>query len=191
MKKILFMVMALVTVISAHAEPDKAKPRYIIGTEDVLNISVLAPDQLNADVAVAPDGTVTFPYIGSVDAAGLTLEQLQSSVQDALADGYMQYPVVMVSLRESRSRRFFVYGEVVKPGVYFLNENVTVLKAISMAGGFTKFGSTGGVKIMRPRKDAPGYNPIKVELKALMSGDSKVDIQLEPGDIVVVSEGAF
>ena len=63
----------------------------------------------------------------------LTVAEIQAKVQSALADGYMKYPVVVVSLQESRSRRFFVYGEVVKPGTYLIAENTTVLRAISMA----------------------------------------------------------
>ena len=83
-----------------------------------------------------------------------------------------------------------MYGEVVKPGTYALEENTTVLKAISMAGGFTKFGSSR-VKILRSRKGQPGYEAIKVNTNAIMDGNSGEDILLEKDDIVVVSEGVF
>ncbi len=106
-------------------------------------------------------------------------------------DGYMKYPVVVVTLKESRSKKFFVYGEVMKPGTYYLDENATVLKAISMAGGFTKYGSSSRVKVLRPKKDSPGYEAIKVNIKAVMDGASTDDVVLEPNDIIVVSEGIF
>jgi polysaccharide export outer membrane protein len=103
----------------------------------------------------------------------------------------MKYPVVSVSLKESRSKKFFVYGEVNKPGTYIMEDNMSVLRAISIAGGFTKFGSSSNVKVLRPKKNAGGYDAIKVNIKAIMAGDAKVDIPLGPDDIVVVSEGVF
>ena len=182
------------------AKPDDAaKPlgdtvatEYLVGVDDILDISVLQPEKLTSEVAVSPDGSVTFPYIGAVPAKGLTLAKIQEDIQTRLADGYMKYPVVAVSLKQSLSKKFFVYGEVVKPGTYYCDESTTVLRAITMVGGFTKFGSSSNVKVLRPRKGGqPGYDPIKVNIKALMNGDAKEDILLMPGDILVVTEGIF
>ena len=78
-----------------------------------------------------------------------------------------------------------------KPGTYALEENTTVLRAISMAGGFNKFGSSSHVKVLRPLKDKPGYDAIKVNIKAVMDGNANEDLVLQPEDIVVVSEGVF
>ncbi len=78
-----------------------------------------------------------------------------------------------------------------KPGTYPLGPNSSVLRAISVAGGFTKFGSSSKVKVLRPRKDSPGYINIKINIKNVMNGDSEADILLRPGDMVVVSEGVF
>ena len=87
--------------------------------------------------------------------------------------------------------RFFLYGEVNKPGVYPMEEEMTVLKAIAIAGGFTKYGSSSRVKILRYKDDTSGYESIKVNLKEVVKGDSGVDIFLKPNDTVVVFEGAF
>ena len=106
---------------------------YAIGTDDVLEVSVLKPEELLSIVAVAPDGTISFPYIGSVEVRGRSIAQVQEEIQARLGDGYMKYPIVTVSLKESRSRKFFVYGQVLKPGSYPIEENMTVLRAISMA----------------------------------------------------------
>ena len=163
---------------------------YVIGTDDILDISILQPEKLFVTVTVAPDGSISFPYIGSVKAKDLTLSGLQQQVQEQLANGYMKYPVVSVSLREARSRKFFVYGEVMRPGTFPLESNATVLRAITMAGGFTKFGSSH-VKVLRPRKDKPGYDTVKVNIKAIMDGADKEDMVLQPEDIVVVSQGVF
>ncbi len=164
---------------------------YTLGVDDVLNISVLQPETLQETVTVSPDGSISFPYIGCVPVKGLTLAQAQENIQALLADGYMKYPVVNVVLMESRSRKFFVYGEVMKPGPYALEENTTALRAISMAGGFTKFGSSSRVKILRPKQEGSGYDLVKVNMKEVMDGHSEEDIVLQAGDIVVVSEGAF
>ena len=173
---------------SPSGGPEKA---YTVGVDDILEISVLQPDELLRVVNVAPDGTITFPYIGTVKVKDLAVPQIQEKVRSALADGYMKYPVVVVSLQESRSRKFFVYGEVIKPGTYAIAENTTVLRAISMAGGFSKFGSSSRVKVLRPKQDEAGYETIKIDINKVMNGDSENDILLKPGDMVVVSEGVF
>jgi len=175
----------------SFAAPEVNTAAYTVGIDDVLEISVLQPDQLLRVVNVAPDGMISFPYIGSVKVKGLTIPQIQKEIQDALADGYMQYPVVVVSLQESRSRKFFVYGEVIKPGPYPIAENTTVLRAISMAGGFTKFGSSSRVKVLRQRENAPSYETITIDINRVMNGESEKDLLLTAGDMVVVSEGVF
>ncbi len=164
---------------------------YTIGPDDKIQISVLQPELIEKLMTVSPDGTITFPYIGSVVAKGKTMPQLQEEIQSRLADGYMKYPVVLVTLEEINSRKFFVYGEVSKPGSYPLEENTTVLRAISMAGGFTKFGSSSRVKVLRPRSNGSGYEVTKIPIKSLMDGNDQADMPLTIGDIVVVSEGIF
>jgi polysaccharide export outer membrane protein len=86
--------------------------------------------------------------------------------------------------------KFFVYGEVTHPGVYYMEDNITVLKAIAIAGGLSKFGSSGKVKILRPRLDG-GYETFRVNVKDVMEGNAESDIMLQPGDTVVVMEGLF
>jgi polysaccharide export outer membrane protein len=185
----LFLIIA--TAIPSKAKDAAKDSQYTIGVDDILEISVLQPDELLRVVNVAPDGRIAFPYIGSIAVKDLTIPQIQEKVQAALADGYMKHPVVLVSLQESRSRKFFVYGEVTKPGAYAIAENTTVLRAISMAGGFTKFGSSSRVKVLRPKENEPGYETIKIDINKVMDGNSENDILLKPGDMVVVSEGVF
>lgn len=168
-----------------------AANEYKVGVDDILSINVLQPDQIQSDVTVSPDGSISFPYIGNIMIKGLTLNQIQKEIQDQLASGYLKYPLVVVTLKESRSRKFFVYGEVIKPGSYFLEDNTTVLRAISMGGGFTRFGSASRVKVLRPKESQAGYEMVQVNIKSVMEGDSQADLVLKAGDIVVVSEGIF
>ncbi len=179
-----------------YAAEDKAaeaalSKEYTIGVDDVLDISILQPEKLSVTVTVSPDGSINFPYIGTVESKGLTLTGLQDQIQKRLSEGYMKYPVVSVFLRENRSRKFFVYGEVIKPGTYLLDENTTVLRAISTAGGFTKYGSSSRVKILRPKQGETGFETIKVNVASAMNGNPQADVVLAPGDMVVVSEGVF
>ena len=172
---------------------DPANPAtgYAVGVDDVLEINVLKPEQITNVVTVVPDGSINFPYIGSVPVKGRTIDQVQQDIVARLANGYMKYPIVSVVLKESKSRKFFVYGEVLKPGSYPMEDNMTVLRAISMAGGFTRFGSSSGVKVLRPKKGGGGYEPVKVDMRAVMGGSTQEDLSLKQGDIVVVTEGVF
>lgn len=164
--------------------------QYIVGVDDILQIHVVQPEQISSTATVSPDGFISFHYIGSIKVKGKTLTNIQKEIQDRLADGYMKYPIVAVTLQESRSRKFFVYGEVNKPGVYPLEENTTVLRAISVAGGFTKYGSSSQVKLLKPKNDKPGYDITKLNIGQIME-DAQKDLVLSNGDIVVVSEGIF
>ncbi len=194
MRQVCITVLSILCLLAFTAfgwAEDSKSPEYTIGIDDVLDIAILRPEQLAISSAVSPDGSINYPYIGKVEVKGLTLTEIQQQIQSRLAEGFMQYPVVSVTLRESRSRKFFVYGEVMRPGGYMLEDKVTVLRAISMAGGFTKFGSSSRVKVLRLRKDKPGYEAIKINIKAVMNGKAGADILLRAGDTVVVSEGVF
>lgn len=174
---------------AAAAAPQTAD--YLVGIDDILVISVIRPETIDLTVTVSPDGSVTFPYIGMIMVKDKTLPQLQEEITNRLSEGYMKYPVVNVILKESRSRRFFVYGEVTNPGAYPIDQNTTVMRAISIAGGFTKFGSSSRVKVLRVPKNGAGYEPIKINIKDIMNGNPNADIPIDSGDIVVVSEGVF
>ncbi len=164
---------------------------YQVGINDMLEISVLEPESILRLERVAPDGTITFPYIGTVMVKGLNIPQIRDRVYEELTNGYLKYPVVQVALKESNSKLYMVYGEVNRPGSYQLEEYSTVMRAISVAGGFTRFGNSSRVKILRPRKNSSGYDTIKIDINKVMGGDSTEDVQLKSGDMVVVSEGVF
>lgn len=164
---------------------------YKLGPNDALLIHVFLPEERTMDVVIAPDGYITYPFLGRIYASGKSVSEVETEIQEGLADGYLKYPVVGVHLKESRSQRFFVYGEVTEPGAFTLEPNMSVFKAIALAGGFTKFGSSSKVKIMRPREGAAGYEVIKVDIKQIVEGVADADVVLKSGDIVVVTEGIF
>ena len=163
---------------------------YKIGVDDVLDINILRPEPLATTLTVSPDGTVTFPYIGNVAVKDRALSEAQEEIQTRLGK-FIKDPVVSVSLKESRSRMFYVYGEVAKPGIYPIQQNLTAIRAISLAGGLTKYGSSSQVKILRQGKNGKGNELIKVDVRAVMNGDAKQDVKIEAGDVITVSEGIF
>lgn len=191
----LFAAAQILAVPAALAQDPQgssaAQAKYSVGVGDILQIMVLQPEELALESTVSPDGYISFPYIGSVYAKDKTLDVIQEEIQNGLGDGYLRYPVVTVALKESRSKNFFVYGEVTTPGSYPISENMTVFRALSVAGGFTKFGSSSRVKILRPHKEGPGYQLIKVDMKDILDGKVEADIPILPGDVVVISEGVF
>ena len=194
---LIFALIGAITYLSEHSavaiEKDEkiVKTEYLVGVDDILDIIVLKPEEIANTVTVAPDGTISFPYIGNIKVSDMSLTAIQENIQNLLSDGFMKYPVLTVTLRESRSKKFFVYGEVMRPGSYPMEENTTVLRAISISGGFNKFGSSSRVKVLRPRTKGTGYNTVKVDIKKVMDGDNSADVVLKSGDIVVVSEGIF
>ncbi len=173
-----------------HAADAVSNVDYLVGVDDIILVTVIQPDKLESELTVSPDGAITFPYIGKVVVKGLTLMQIQENIQTRLAD-YMKYPVVTVSLRESRSRMFFVYGEVKIPGAYPIQQNMSVLRAVSMAGGFTPVAATNEVKILRAKADQSGNETLTTDVSAVMQGKTQNDIKVEAGDVITVSKRFF
>lgn len=182
----LSIILICLLLYAAPSRAENFENIYTIGIDDILEIKLLQPDEITSRVTVSPDGFISFPFIGIVKAVDMTLPALQKEIEARLDAEYMAYPVVYVVLVESRSRKFFVYGEVIKPGTYSLEENTTVLRAISMSGGFSKYGSSSRVKLLRTKKDQTGYKSIKINIKAVMNGETQADILLQSGDILVV-----
>ena len=127
---------------SARAEADTARsapPSYVIGVDDVLSILFWRDKDLSApDVTVRPDGKVTLPLLNDVQAAGLSPEQLRDVVIEA-ARKYVESPNPTVMVKEIKSRKVFITGQVEKPGPYPLNGATTILQLIATAGGLKEF----------------------------------------------------
>src|SRR5256885_4084226 len=126
---------------------------YIIGPEDMLQVSVWKNETMSRTLPVRPDGKISLPLLDDIQAAGLTPLQLRDKIAAALAE-FMPNPEVAVSLIEVRSYRVSVLGEVQKPGVLQLKAPTTVMEALALAGGFKDFASPS--KIIIFRKDGSG-----------------------------------
>jgi polysaccharide export outer membrane protein len=158
---------------------------YVIGPEDVLQVTVWKNDTLSRVVPVRPDGKISLPLLHDVQAAGLTSMQLRDKISRALAE-FMPHPEVSVIITDVRSFRVSVMGEVQRPGVLLLKSSTTVLEAIAMAGGFRDFASPS--KIVVVRKDQGGQTqkiPFNYN-KAIRNGEEQDNIYLKTGDVIVV-----
>jgi polysaccharide export outer membrane protein len=157
---------------------------YVIGPDDVLAITVWQQRDLTTEALVRPDGKISFPLIGDIQAAGLTPERLRQRLIEALGT-FVQSPQVSVQVRQINSRRAFITGAVVKPGGYQLSESMTVVQLIAMAGGLTVFAKADAIAIVR-RVDGKNVS-IPFDYAAFVSGQQlEQNIPLLPGDTVVV-----
>jgi polysaccharide biosynthesis/export protein len=158
---------------------------YLIGPDDVLAVNVWKEDEISRQVPVRPDGKVSLPLIGDVQAAGLTPLELQESIRTRLA-AFLVNPTVTVMVQEARSHRFNVVGEVEHPGSFVLGQPLTVLDALAMAGSFRDFAKTGGIYVLRLNADG-SHQRIPFNYKQVISGRNlQQNIRLQPGDTVVV-----
>ena len=163
---------------------------FPLGPEDVLEIVVWRnPDLSRVGVVVRPDGKISLPLIGDVQAAGVTAEHLAEEITARYKE-YKENPAVSVSVSEVNSYNVFVVGEVNAPGKYPLKSYATVLQAISLAGGFSQFAAENGMQVVRSTRDEEGNIQeirIPVQYDALLSPEgSNYNFVLHPGDTIVV-----
>jgi polysaccharide biosynthesis/export protein len=158
---------------------------YVIGVDDVLSILFWRDKDLSApEVTVRPDGRVTLPLLNDIQAAGLTPEQLRDTVLDA-ARKYVEDPNPTVIVKEIKSRKVFITGQVEKPGPYPLNGSVTVLQLIATAGGLRDFADGKNITVMRLRQGKQAVFEFNYQ-DLLKRKNLFQNIELEPGDTVVV-----
>lgn len=165
---------------SAVALPDD----YVVGAEDVLGVVFWREAELSGDVTVRPDGRVTLPVIGELQAAGLRPEDLKKQIETA-ATKYVTDPNVTVVVRAINSRRVFVTGRVTTPGVHLLKGPLTVMQAIALSGGVTEFADAKNIKVLRIMQGKSVTLPFNY--KDVVRGRKlEQNILLLPGDTVVV-----
>lgn len=159
---------------------------YIIGPEDVLEITVWKNADLSKTVQVRPDGKLSLPLVGDVSAVGRSTGQLTQEISDRLKS-YMENPTVSIVIREVNSYSIFVLGEVMRPGKYPLKSKTTLLQAITLAQGFTAVAARNKIVVFRLGKDAEGLTKIKASYDDIVLRDgTKQNIELKPGDQIVV-----
>ena len=202
------ILVTLVISVSPAVLGAKQEDAYLIGLEDVLDITVWQSPDLTKSVAVQSDGTIDYPLVGNLQAAGLTLKQLEKTLQNKLAQGFVKNPQVSVSVKEYNSKTILVFGEVSKPGLYKLKGPISVLELLFMTGGART--DAKRMTVIRPSKNgvkgriSSDFSPpteegkqkeksaetMSVDLISLLSrGDLSQNVLIVPGDTIYVAAG--
>lgn len=169
--------------------PDNAyADLYLIHPHDLLDISVLGESDLSLSVRVSDRGTISYPLLGEVRAAGHTPSALERNLEELLGKDYLVSPSVNVGIKEHGS--ISVLGQVNKPGSFEIKGRLTVTQAIAQAGGLTKTASPNRTRIIRRFNSREEIIPVRLN-DIFRSGDLSQDVRLQPGDLVVVPESFF
>jgi polysaccharide export outer membrane protein len=196
-------ILAFVLVLGLQAAPQPSPPapaptpppsEYVVGSQDILNITVFGEADISKRYTVDADGTIDFPFVGRVKARGLTLRQVEDVLVKRLGAGFLVNPQVSVEVAEFRSQSIFITGEVRAPGAYPIKGNMTIVEALALAGPTQS--ASNEVVIVRPKDRREPSGPLppdgesaettRVNIRDLQSGNLSLNIELRPGDTVFV-----
>lgn len=157
---------------------------YLIGIGDVLEVSVWHEPDISKDVFVRLDGRISLPLVGDVFAKDLSPEALSNKISKVISK-FIADPSVTVTLKESKSRMYYVLGQIIRPGEYFFNYPVSILQAIARAGGFAEWAKKEKVIIVR--KNAGKETIIDFNYHKFVEGkDLGQNLALQPGDTLII-----
>ena len=190
-----FVVALVLSTVAASAQSD-----YRIRTGDVLQVEVLEDPSLNRAVAVLPNGQISFPFAGTLQAGGRTIGQVQGNLRDALASNFAAPPTVFVGVQPrqdpirpegtgSTGPTIDVYfiGEVNQPGLVEIKKGTSLLQAVAVSGGVSRFAAIKRIQLRRTGTD--GVQRVTIlNYKALADGAITNDIELRDGDVILVPE---
>ena len=159
-----------------------------LGPGDLVEVRVFQEADLSGAYRLSPEGTVDYPLCGKVQLGAMTSSQAADALTTCLANGYLRKPQVSVLIREYNSKKIFVFGEVQKPGTFPFEDNMTVIQAITLAGGFTKVASKNNTNVTRIVEGQE--RKIRVPVEDIGVGRER-NFALRPGDIVFVPESFF
>ncbi|MES1245317.1 MAG: polysaccharide biosynthesis/export family protein [Acidobacteriota bacterium] len=169
-------------VVRSEEDPPDA---YAIGVGDVIDISVWKNAELSVTVPVRPDGRVSVPLLGDVQAAGMTPRALTEDLGRRFRE-FVTAPSVSVVIKEIHSRKVFVTGEVATPGAYDLQPRTKLMQVLAMAGGLTPYARRKVVVLRDARDEAKSDTRFEYDLDAIVSGKKpEFNIVLEPGDTLI------
>lgn len=154
-----------------------------LGAGDMFEVRVFRQDDMTGTYSVSSEGTISFPLIGEVEVAGKTPADVERELRERLAEGYLKNPQVSVLVKEYKSKKISVFGQVREPGTFAYSEGMTVVEAVAQAGGFTDLARKNAVSVTR----AVGKEKTKFTVPVEDIGEGKADnFYLRPGDVVFV-----
>lgn len=187
----LFLASSLMPLAYGVADEEAILSEYRIGPENVLQIDVYygRDRELERKVRVSSGGMITFPLLGDVEVAGLTIAELERKLSYLLEKDYLVNPQVSVFIEEYST--VSILGQVEEPGAYEIRGKISVVELISKAGGFTKIANTNAVRVLRTLPDGSKKTFVIKVNDIINKGREDEDMRLEPGDIVTVPESFF
>lgn len=172
------------TAPPTKSELAQGQSEYKIGPQDMVRVDVWKEPDISRTIPVRPDGKISLPLLNDVQAAGLTAMQLAAAIREGLTK-YVTNPQVTVTVTEINSKRVYVTGEVIRPGAQPLLPSMTVLQALTSAGGFTQFAKIKGIYVLRTEDGKQVKHPFNY--KSVVNGKKPDDnILLQPGDTIIV-----
>jgi polysaccharide export outer membrane protein len=169
--------------VAAGVPPPQVGPQYKLGPEDVLRVSVWENKDLTLDLVVRPDGKISMPLIQDVVAEGRTAAELADTIHQRLLV-FIKDPQVSVIVLQVNAPKYYVIGNVAKPGTYSLRGETSILQALALAGGFTQFASTRSIKLIR---NTSGKQEVrKVNYNDMIDEGGEGNYLLKSGDTIVV-----
>jgi polysaccharide export outer membrane protein len=169
----------------AAAEPAAAST---LGPGDVVEIRVYQEPELSGLYQVGPEGEVVFPLCQRVHVVALTPNGAADRLRACLAERFIRDPQVSVLVKEYNSKKVFVFGEVQKPGTFAYQDGMSVVQAVTLAGGFTRTASPNSTSVTRQVNGREVK--VKVQVEDIALGRAP-NFTIEPGDIVFVPESLF
>lgn len=164
-----------------QTDTEPAGKGYIISADDVLEITVYQEGDLSVSVHVTPEGTINYPLLGKIKAAGFTVRQLERHITDLLAEDYLVMPQVSIFIKEYA--KISILGQVKAPGSYQMKENLTLTEVIAMASGFNDGANSSKVKIIRTIGD--NKETLEVNVDQILD-KAAADVAIRPNDIIMV-----
>jgi polysaccharide export outer membrane protein len=178
-----------------------AQGQYQVQTGDTLTIEVLEDSSLNRAVLVLPDGRINFPFAGSLQVAGLSVGQVEASIRSAIQSNFASPPTVFVGVRprpelpvteapieELPTIDVYFVGEVNRPGLVAVQPGTTLLQAVAVSGGVSRFAAIKRIQLRRTDPTTGVQRVTILNYKALANGAVTNDIELRDGDVILVPE---
>lgn len=182
MRKIIFL--ALLSSLFFSSFTYSTESAYRLKEGDTLKISVWGEDTLNQEITVLPDGSISFPLVGTVNVDSMTVPQVVKEISKRLTK-YIPDPNVSVVVSATQGNRIYVLGKVKTPGSFVMAGPMTVIQVLSLGGGLDKFANTDKIRVIRNTKGSQKQLVVKYE--DIMSGsDLSTNYLLQAGDTILV-----
>ncbi len=177
--------------VSAALQQVRSSQSYVLQPGDLVDIQIYMEDDMNRVLRLNGNGTLTFPLVGNIKLAGLTLEQAEQRLARRLT-AYIKQPQVSMLVKEYGNKTVYVLGQVAKPAAIQIppEKQMTVLEAVTSVGGFTDIANTSKVRVLRVTNGK--QKTIDVDVTQITKqGNKSMDIALQPGDVIYVPQSMF